>query len=91
MGLEFDVHGLKLIYDTHPVLDGTEFKVEKGDLVALLGANGAGKSTLLRCISRVLKAYRRSNINRWPRAEKPGQQRSGPPDGGSAPGNRRRF
>lgn len=55
MGLSIDVHGLKLSYDTHPVLDGTEFKVEQGDLVALLGANGAGKSTLLRCISRILK------------------------------------
>lgn len=55
MGLDIDVHNLKLTYDTHPVLDGTEFKVQRGDLVALLGANGAGKSTLLRCISRILQ------------------------------------
>lgn len=55
MGLEIDVHGLKLTYDTHPVLDDTEFRVEEGELVALLGANGAGKSTLLRCISRILQ------------------------------------
>lgn len=55
MGLNIDVHDLKLTYDTHPVLDGTEFKVQRGDLVALLGANGAGKSTLLRCISRILQ------------------------------------
>ncbi len=55
MGLSIDVHGLKLTYDTFPVLDGAEFKIEKGDLVALLGANGAGKSTLLRCISRILQ------------------------------------
>ncbi|MDW7739366.1 MAG: ABC transporter ATP-binding protein [Bacillota bacterium] len=54
MGINIDVQGLKLTYDTHPVLDGTEFTVAKGDLVALLGANGAGKSTLLRCISRIL-------------------------------------
>ena len=55
MGLNIEVHGLKIAYDTEPVLKGTEFVVNKGDLVALLGANGAGKSTLLRCISRTLK------------------------------------
>ncbi len=55
MGLTIDVHGLKVAYDTVPVLDGTEFSVDRGDLVALLGANGAGKSTLLRIISRILK------------------------------------
>jgi iron complex transport system ATP-binding protein len=55
LGLSINVLGLKLSYDTHPVLNGTEFMVERGDLVALLGANGAGKSTLLRCISRILK------------------------------------
>ena len=55
MGLCIEVHGLTLTYDTYPVLDGTEFTVDRGGLVALLGANGAGKSTLLRCISRILK------------------------------------
>ncbi len=55
MGLDIEVHGLKLAYDAQPVLENTSFSVKKGDLVALLGANGAGKSTLLRCISRILK------------------------------------
>ncbi len=55
MGINIDVHGLKLSYDAQPVLEDTSFTVERGDLVALLGANGAGKSTLLRCISRILK------------------------------------
>ncbi|MFO7952512.1 MAG: ABC transporter ATP-binding protein [Bacillota bacterium] len=54
MGIDIDVHGLKLTYDAEPVLEDTNFKVERGDLVALLGANGAGKSTLLRCISRII-------------------------------------
>lgn len=49
------MHGLKLAYDSVPVLDGTAFNVPRGGLVALLGANGAGKSTLLRCMSRVIR------------------------------------
>ncbi len=55
MGLNIEVHGLKLTYGAQPVLEDTTFTVERGDSVALLGANGAGKSTLLRCISRILK------------------------------------
>lgn len=55
MGLNLEVHGLTMTYDTHPVLDGADFRVDRGGLVALLGANGAGKSTLLRCISRILQ------------------------------------
>jgi len=55
MGITITVNGLKMCYETQPVLDGTNFEVQKGDMVALLGANGSGKSTLLRCISRVLK------------------------------------
>ncbi len=55
MGINIEVHGLKLSYDAQPVLENTTFSVARGDLVALLGANGAGKSTLLRCISRILK------------------------------------
>jgi len=55
VGLKIDIHDLTVAYDSIPVLDGTSFQVNRGDLVALLGANGAGKSTLLRCISRILK------------------------------------
>jgi branched-chain amino acid transport system ATP-binding protein len=37
------------------VIKGVSIKVEKGEIVALLGANGAGKSTTLKAISGLLK------------------------------------
>jgi ABC-type polar amino acid transport system ATPase subunit len=37
------------------VLHGVSFQVEKGEVVALIGASGSGKSTALRCIDRLEK------------------------------------
>ena len=38
------------------VLKGIDLKVEKGDVVSILGASGSGKTTLLRCINFLEKA-----------------------------------
>ncbi|MEM3073781.1 MAG: ATP-binding cassette domain-containing protein, partial [Nitrososphaerales archaeon] len=40
--------GLRAIKDV-------SFKVEKGELIGIIGPNGSGKTTLLRAISRFLK------------------------------------
>jgi len=53
------VQNIEVIYDhVILVLKGVSISVEKGKIVALLGANGAGKSTTLKAISNLLRAER---------------------------------
>ncbi len=42
--------GLKKSYRSLPVLKGVQLEVEKGSIVAIVGASGAGKSTLLQIL-----------------------------------------
>ena len=42
-----EVHGLRMRYGTTDVLDGIDFRVRTGEVVALLGPNGAGKTTTI--------------------------------------------
>ncbi len=50
------VHNIEVVYDdVILVLRGLSLEVQKGAIVALLGANGAGKSTTLKAISGLLK------------------------------------
>jgi branched-chain amino acid transport system ATP-binding protein len=54
------VSGLHAGYGATEILRGVDFKVEPGEIVAVLGANGAGKSTLNRAISGVTRPWRGS-------------------------------
>jgi NitT/TauT family transport system ATP-binding protein len=55
--------------ETLPVLDGIDFKLYPGEIVALLGKSGSGKSTLLRCIAGLISpstgtvAYKGTQLN----------------------------
>lgn len=39
----------------HRALDGVSFRVERPEVVAIIGSSGAGKSTLIRCINRLVE------------------------------------
>lgn len=46
-----EVTGLKKTFGNTEVLKNIDFKVEKGEVIAIIGPSGSGKTTLLRCIS----------------------------------------
>lgn len=50
-----EVENLQVYYSAIHALKGISFRVEKGEVVALIGANGAGKSTTLKTISGILR------------------------------------
>ena len=52
-----EVRNLQVNYGPIQAVKGIDLDVEKGTLVALLGANGAGKPTTLRAITGMVKAY----------------------------------
>jgi branched-chain amino acid transport system ATP-binding protein len=49
------VDNLQVYYGSIHALQGVSFHLEKGEIVALIGANGAGKSTVLNTISGILR------------------------------------
>lgn len=62
MSNAIQVCGLKKNYESHVVLKGLDFQIEKGEIFALLGVNGAGKTTTLECIEG-LRGYDSGMIN----------------------------
>ena len=51
-----EVKNLTVNYGAIAALQGVSLKVNRGDIVTLIGANGAGKTTTLRAVSGLLKA-----------------------------------
>ena len=46
-----EVRDVRKAFGELQVLKGIDLKVDKGDVVAILGSSGSGKTTLLRCIN----------------------------------------
>lgn len=46
-----EIKGLKKSYENNIVLDGIDLKVNRGDIIGVVGPSGTGKSTLLRSIN----------------------------------------
>jgi branched-chain amino acid transport system ATP-binding protein len=50
-----EIDDIHVFYDNIEALKGVSIKVERGQIVTLVGANGAGKTTTLRAISGLLR------------------------------------
>ena len=46
-----EVRGLQKSFGTNEVLKKIDFKVDRGEVIAIIGPSGSGKTTMLRCIS----------------------------------------
>lgn len=53
--LMLEVKNLKKSFGNNVVLKDINFKVNKGDIISIVGPSGSGKSTLLRCINMIEK------------------------------------
>src|SRR5919201_3077733 len=67
-----EVTDLVVSYGQIEAVKGVSFRVEEGQVVALIGANGAGKTTTLNAISGLHRPrrgsikFRGEEISRWP-------------------------
>ena len=46
-----EIKNLHKKFDNNEVLKGINFKVNEGDVIAILGKSGSGKTTILRCLN----------------------------------------
>ena len=48
-----EIRDLHKKYRENVVLNGVDMKIEKGDVIGIIGPSGTGKSTLLRCLNQL--------------------------------------
>ena len=53
--MKLEIDGVHFNYQSQSVLEDVNFRLDHGEVLALIGPNGSGKSTLLKCINRILK------------------------------------
>jgi len=58
--MTLNVESLTFHYGSRRILSDVSFRVDAGEIVAVLGPNGVGKSTLFRCLIGILRSWRGS-------------------------------